>query len=157
MLRFVLKTDKSPAQFFNRLGMGIALWPHGAQKVLGWWGGKGLAGSLHSFEAQGIAPWLGLLVIFFEFAGPIGLILGFFTRFFALGIGVTLITCAFMLHLEHGFFMDWWNTKAGEGVEYHVLVLGLILALIVKGGGFLSIDGILSGHYFVKGGRKGRP
>ena len=150
-IKTLLKTDKSPAQFFNRLGMAIALWPHGAQKVLGWWDGKGLEGAIRSFEGQGIAPWLGILVIFFEFMGPIGLILGFLTRFFALGIGVTLITCAFMLHLKHGFFMDWANTKTGEGVEYHVLVLGLILALIVKGGGLYSIDGILTK------GKKGRP
>jgi putative oxidoreductase len=57
-----------------------------------------------------------------------------------------MVGAALMAHLEHGFFINWFNKEgAGHGIEYHILAVGLALALLIRGGGFLSVDRALSG------------
>jgi putative oxidoreductase len=75
-----------------------------------------------------------------EFAGSACLVLGLFTRVFALAIGFAMAVCAYGNHLQHGFFMNWMGTQKGEGFEFHILVVGIALALAVKGGGAFSLD-----------------
>jgi putative oxidoreductase len=145
MFGWLMRTDDSAVLFFNRLAFGLVMFPHGAQKALGWYGGPGFQKTMQTFTADmGIPYWLALLVIFFEFAGSLGLILGFLTRFFALGLTTSLVTCAFMFHMQNGFFMNWMGGQKGEGFEYHILVLGLAAGLLLKGGGFLSFDRALT-------------
>ena len=86
---------------------------------------------------------LALLAIAAEFLGPLGLAVGLLTRVAALGIAVVMLV-AFMGHERHGLFMNWFGAQQGEGVEYHLLALGLAIALIVGGAGAWSIDALLA-------------
>jgi len=84
------------------------------------------------------------LAVMAEFLGPLGLAVGLLTRVAALGIAVVMLVAILTVHRQHGFFMNWRGTQAGEGVEYHVLALGLALALIVNGAGAWSIDALIA-------------
>jgi len=140
MFRNFLATDKSPAQFFIRLALGIVMFPHGAQKVFGWFGGPGFTQTLEAFAKMGFPIWSTVMLMVVELAGAILLIFGCLTRLWALGVGTALTICMFMNHVQNGFFMNWFGRQKGEGFEYHLLVIGITLALIVRGGGLLSVD-----------------
>jgi putative oxidoreductase len=79
-----------------------------------------------------------------ESLGAVLLVFGFLTRLWAIGIGASLTLCMFLSHVQHGFFMNWFGQQQGEGFEYHLLVIGICLALLIKGGGALSVDRKLS-------------
>jgi putative oxidoreductase len=124
-----------------RLVLGIILFAHGAQKLLGWYGGPGLARSLQSFvEMLKIPAPLALLLVATEFFGGLGLIVGLFSRLAALGIAFTMIGAIATVHFRYGLFMNWFGDKKGHGIEYHLLVLALVLVVLIKGAGaFLLI------------------
>jgi len=153
MLEKLIRTDAGAAQLLIRVALGVVIWPHGAQKVLGWYGGPGFAGTLQIFAGLGFAPAATMVLMAVEFVGAALLVLGFLTRLWALGIGTTITICMFMNHVQHGFFMNWFGTQAGEGFEYHLLVIGIALALLLRGGGMLSVDRALSS---AKDRRRGR-
>jgi len=141
MFRFIFQTEANPALLFVRLALGIVVLPHGMQKLFGLWGGPGVAGTIDAFYTNfGFFPAITLLVIATEFLGAIGLITGFLTRVSALGIGTSMTVCALLNHVQNGFFMNWFGAQKGEGFEYHILILGMALALVWKGGGALSLD-----------------
>jgi len=145
MISHLLKTDGSWVTLFVRVTLGAVMLPHGLQKTLGWFGGSGFSASLSGFsEHLGIPVALAVLVIAAESLGALGLVTGFLTRISALGIFAVMIGAIFMAHLPNGFFMNWSGSQAGEGIEYHLLVLGMSAALVVGGGGLLSIDVMLS-------------
>lgn len=142
--RFIQTEDES-STLVLRLMLAIVFFPHGAQKVLGWFGGHGLEGTLNHFtQSMGLPLVLAVLVIAAEFLGPIGLFFGFLTRLAALGIASVMVGAIFMVHLQHGFFMNWQGNQAGEGIEYHLLAIAIAVALMIKGGGRWSLDGIFS-------------
>jgi putative oxidoreductase len=140
MFREFLKTDNSPAQLFIRLALGVVIFPHGSQKILGWFGGPGITKTLQAFEGMGFPAWSVVLLMGVEFLGSALLICGFLTRVWAIGIGVSITICMFLNHVQNGFFMNWLGQQKGEGFEYHILVIGICLALLVKGGGAISVD-----------------
>jgi putative oxidoreductase len=140
MFKQFLRTDNSPAQLFIRLALGVVMFPHGAQKVLGWFGGPGFAKTLQAFAGMGFPMWLVIALMVVESLGSLLLIAGFLTRLWALGIGTSITICMLMNHVQHGFFMNWFGQQKGEGFEYHILVIGICLALLIKGGGMLSVD-----------------
>jgi putative oxidoreductase len=144
MFKAFLKTDGSPAQLFLRLALGGVMFPHGAQKVFGWFGGPGVEQTLQAFTDMGFPPWSTLALMIVELPGSILLIAGVFTRLWALGIGVSITICMFLHHIQHGFFMNWFGQQKGEGFEYHLLVIGIALALLIRGGGLLSVDRALA-------------
>lgn len=150
MLKALVKTDNSPAQLFIRLALGIVMFPHGAQKVFGWFGGPGLEQTLLAFINMGFSAWAIYILMVIEYLGSIFLIIGCLTRLWAFGIGVTISICMFMNHVQHGFFMNWFGQQSGEGIEYHILVIGMALALTLRGGGKLSVD-----RSFTRDRRKG--
>lgn len=128
-----------------RVALGMVMFPHGAQKVLGWWGGYGFEGTMNHFTQNMGIPWIfAFLAIAAEFAGAIGLVVGCFTRIAAFGIGMTMVVAAWMVHIPNGFFMNWFGQQAGEGFEYHILAAAMALYLVIKGGGAYSIDRKLS-------------
>jgi putative oxidoreductase len=136
-----MRTDGGAAGLILRLTLAIVIFPHGAQKALGWFGGGGFSGTIDFFSGQlGIPAAIAVLVIAAEFLGSLGLLFGFLTRICALGIGAVMLGAVFMVHLPNGFFMNWMGTQQGEGFEYHLLVLGIVLALLVTGGGAASVD-----------------
>jgi len=140
----LIRTDNDPAALIMRLALGLVIFPHGAQKVLGWWGGYGAAATIQGFSNTGIPAVLAVLVLAAEFAGSLGLIVGFLTRVAAFGVGCVMLGATLLVHLRVGFFMNWAGTQKGEGFEYHILALGLVIALLIKGGGALSIDGAIT-------------
>ena len=141
MLEWLLRTDKETSLLIMRLALGLVMFPHGAQKLLGWFGGQGFSATMHSFtEVQHIPAVFAFLAIAAESLGALGLVLGLLTRVAAFGIGFEMLVAALLVHVNYGFFMNWFGTQGGEGFEYHILAIGLALALVLKGGGRLSLD-----------------
>jgi putative oxidoreductase len=146
MLRKFLSTENDPAALVMRLALGVVFLAHGAQKVLGWWGGHGAAATIQGFAKMGLPTAVTVLVMAAEFGGGLLLILGFLTRLAALGIGCVMAGALILVHAKVGFFMNWAGTQKGEGFEYHILALGLAVALLIKGGGALSVDHAIAGE-----------
>lgn len=120
------------------------MFPHGAQKVLGWFGGHGFSATLDAFTGKmGIPLVFALLAIAAEFLGSLGLIVGLLTRVAALGITCVMLVATLMVHLQNGFFMNWFGNKQGEGFEYHLLAMAIGLALMIQGGGRWSLDRLI--------------
>jgi putative oxidoreductase len=143
-MRSLLKTQDDVVPLILRVFLAIVMFPHGAQKVLGWFGGNGLAGTMHFMTGMGIPAVFAALAIAAEFLGPIGLFIGLLTRVAALAIGVEMVVAVMLVHAGNGFFMNWSGKQKGEGFEYHLLVIGISVALMIAGGGKLSLDLALS-------------
>lgn len=124
-----------------RLTLGLVMFAHGAQKMLGWFGGPGFDGTMGAMtQYMGLPSAIAALVIVIEFFGSLALILGLFSRAAALGIIAVMIGAIATVHLPNGFFMNWTGSQAGEGYEYHLLAIGLALAILLKGSGSFSLD-----------------
>jgi putative oxidoreductase len=137
----LIKTDNDIAIMVVRLGLGIVFFPHGMQKLFGWFGGPGFSGTMGMFTNNMHIPALfAFLAIMAEGLGSLGLITGFLTRIAAFGVGVNMVVAVYMLHWQNGFFMNWFGNQKGEGFEYHLLVIAMAIALIIKGGGAVSVD-----------------
>lgn len=138
----LFQTDDRCSGLIIRVTLALVMFPHGAQKLLGWFGGHGFEGTIGAFTQQMGIPWLiAFLVIIGQSLGAVALALGFLTRFSAASIGGIMVGAIAMVHWPHGFFMNWFGQQAGEGFEYHLLMIGMALALVVSGGGKWSIDG----------------
>jgi putative oxidoreductase len=145
MFKKLIQTDDDVGMFLVRLFLGIVMFPHGAQKMLGWFGGGGFSGTVQGMTGMGLPAAVVVLIIIGEFFGSLGLIFGFLGRVAAGGILLIMLGAIFMVHLKNGFFMNWMGAPNGqEGFEYHLLVVGMALAIIVKGSGKLSVDRALS-------------
>jgi len=144
MIRRLFGTDDSSATSILRLALGVVFFAHGAQKMLGWFGGYGFTGTMGYFTGvMHIPAPLAFLDIAAEFFGGIGLMLGFLTRIAAFAIGVIMLVAIVTGHHAFGFFMNWTGTQKGEGFEYHLLVLGMVAFLTIRGAGAFSVDRVL--------------
>jgi putative oxidoreductase len=142
--RLIATTD-DPAGLIARLVLGLVMFPHGAQKALGLFGGNGFAGTMGFFTGMMHVPApLAFLAIIAEFLGSIALILGVLGRLAAFGILCNMVVATLMVHLSNGFFMNWMGNQKGEGFEYHLLAIGLALVVIWKGSGRYSVDRALT-------------
>lgn len=142
-----LNTNCSWAAFIARLTVAGVILPHGLQKTLGWFGGYGFSGTMQAFTTtMGLPTVIAFLVIAAESAGALSLAFGFLTRFCAASLAIVMAGAAWIAHANNGFFMNWFGQQAGEGFEYHLLVIGLCVSLVVSGGGALSLD-----RYLCKG------
>src|SRR5438045_3210273 len=148
MKKLLATNSNNVTALIIRLTLGIVIFPHGAQKLLGWFGGYGLSGTMGFLTGMAHLPWiLALLVILIEFFGALFLVFGFFTRLAALGMFINFIGIVITSHLHNGFFMNWTNTpNVGQGFEYHLLVIGMSLALLIAGGGKASLDTALANN-----------
>jgi putative oxidoreductase len=144
MLAWLLQTDGTLVPLILRLTLAVVMFPHGAQKVLGWFGGHGLKPTMAYFKSSGVPAPLALLAIAAEFLGPLGLAVGLLTRVAALGIACVMLVAIFTVHARHGLFMNWQGQQKGEGFEFHLLALGLALALVIGGAGLWSLDAYLA-------------
>src|SRR5580692_32470 len=145
MIRRLYATNDSAATAILRLVLGFIFFAHGAQKLLGWFGGFGFAGTMNFFTGMMHIPApLAFLAIAAEFFGGIGLIVGFLTRIAAFGIGVNMLVAIMTVHHAFGLFMNWTGTQKGEGFEFHLLVLAIVAFLMIRGAGALSVDRVLS-------------
>ena len=96
MFKEFLRTDNSPAQLFIRLALGVVMFPHGAQKVLGWFGGPGIQKTIQAFGGMGFPMWSVIALMTVESLGALLLIAGFLTRLWAVGVGIGLSICMSM-------------------------------------------------------------
>ena len=144
MLKRLMATSSDVSFTTLRVVLGVVFFAHGAQKMLGWFGGYGFHGTMGFFTHMGMPAPVAFLVICTEFFGGLGLIVGLLTRIAALGIGVEMIGAIFMVHLPNGFFMNWTGTQKGEGFEYHLLAIAIAAALLLRGAGAFSLDRSLS-------------
>lgn len=144
-LHALTATHAGLASTVLRVTLGAVMFPHGAQKVLGWFGGYGISGTMGFLTGQvGLPTPIAALVLFAEFFGSIALILGLFSRAAAVGIISVMIGAIVTTHLPNGFFMNWTGQQAGEGFEYHLLAIGLALAILIQGSGRYSLDRVLA-------------
>lgn len=126
-----------------RLAVGLTILVHGSQKALGLFGGQGFSATMSVFESKmGIPAIFAFLAIVAEFFGSLGVVFGFLTRLSALGVSIVMLV-AMKISLPNGFFMNWYGAQKGEGIEYFIPVLGVLLALMITGGGELSLDSLL--------------
>jgi putative oxidoreductase len=144
MKSLLFKTNNSIAPLFVRLFLVIVLFPHGAQKLLGWFGGYGFEGTMQYFTSTARVPWIvGLLVIIIEFFGTIALALGFATRFWSLAIAFVM-TGIILTTFPNYFFMNWFGNQKTEGMEFFLLTIGMAVSLVISGAGRFSVDALLN-------------
>ena len=129
-MRKLFETEDAWNGLILRVTLGIVMFPHGAQKLLGWYGGHGFAGTIGFIIGESL--------------GSLGLLIGLLTRFAAGSLAVIMLGAIAMVHWPHGFFMNWFGKQMGEGFEYHLLVIGLSLALVITGGGKWSADRVIA-------------
>ena len=141
MIRRLFAIDDNTATAILRLVLGVVFFAHGAQKMLGWFGGYGFSGTMGFFTGPMHIPApFAFLAIAAEFFGGLGLILGFLTRIAAFGIAVNMIVAIATVHGTFGFFMNWSGAQKGEGFEYHLLALAVTVFLMIRGAGAFSVD-----------------
>jgi putative oxidoreductase len=141
MMQLIFRTNNDWTGVIIRLTTGLILFPHGAQKMLGLFGGPGFSGEMDFLTGTVHLSWLiAIGVIVIEFIGSLSLIVGFASRVWAVLTIILMLGIIVSSHLDNGFFMNWFGTQKGEGYEYHLLVIGLCLATLYNGSGKLSVD-----------------
>lgn len=139
--RRLLATDADWAATTARVALGLVMLPHGAQKLLGWFGGYGWSGTMGFLTGTvGLPAAVAALVILIESLGALALVAGIAGRVMAAGIAAIMLGAVATVHLSHGFFMNWSGTQGGEGCEYHVLALALAAVVMLRGSGAASLD-----------------
>ncbi len=144
MLLDLLSTNPDWIQTIVRMILGIVFFAHGAQKLLGWFGGPGLKETLRTMhELIGLPVPLAFAAVVTEFFGGLGLIVGLLSRVAAIGIGVTMLSAIVMVNGRYGLFLNWFGDRKGHGYEYHLLAIALAVVIIVRGSGAMSLDRLL--------------
>jgi putative oxidoreductase len=146
-LKALLQTKGHLSGVIIRLTLGIVILAHGCQLLPGWFGGYGFSGSMNYLTTNEHLPWLvGLMVILLQFFGALFILVGFAGRLMGVAMIGLFIGMILTTHLDHGFFMNWGGNKNGEGFEYHLLVIGLSVLLVLNGSGRFSVDYFLTKH-----------
>ncbi len=140
MLRRLLQTERSYAILALRVVLAIVIFPQGAQKLLGWYGGFGLDGTLQFFASIGVPAALALLVIASDFFGSLALALGLGGRLAAFGTAAVMLGAMVLVHGQYGFFINWYGLQQGEGVQFHLLASAASIVVMLKGSGAWSLD-----------------
>jgi putative oxidoreductase len=143
---WILETSPTFSYVFLRLGLGLTFLAHSTQQIFGWHGGRGWRGMIKNWnEKYGVPVAFGALGMAIEFFGAVAMLLGFLTRPFALALAAFIGSAMLLSHWGHGFFLA---RRPGEesGIEYVLALFLMALALVVGGGGALSIDGLLAGR-----------
>jgi len=144
-LKSFFHTDNSTTYLIIRVVLGLVIFYHGGQKLMGWFGGHGFDGTMGFFtETMGL-PWLiAFFIILIEFFGSLLLLVGLGSRLVSATFIVLLLGIIFTSHLQNGFFMNWGGSQAGEGIEYFLLYLGICISLLFTGSNKFSVDRIIA-------------
>ncbi|HKF41021.1 MAG TPA: DoxX family protein [Candidatus Acidoferrum sp.] len=143
MFQKLLHTPNDLALAFARIILGIVFFAHGAQKMLGWFGGFGFSGTVDAFDKMGMPAPLAYFIIFVEFFGALSMIFGLLSRLGGLGITALMLGAIFTVHMRNGFYMNWFGNQKGEGFEFHLLVIALAVLILIRGAGAFSLDRLL--------------
>ncbi|HEY8513117.1 MAG TPA: DoxX family protein [Cyclobacteriaceae bacterium] len=145
MKQLLFSTGSDWTGLVLRLCLGLIMLPHGGQKLFGWFGGFGFEASVEYLVGTIGLPWIfAVAVVLGEFLGPVGLILGLASRFWAAALALIMAGAIFTVNLQYGFFMNWFGNQQGEGYEFHLLMIGISLAVILNGSGRYSMDGLFN-------------
>jgi putative oxidoreductase len=143
-LSTLLRTSDDRTLTLLRFVLGAIMFAHGAQKVLGWFGGAGYSSTMSFFsQTLHIPALLAFLAITAEFLGGAALLLGLLGRLDAVAIGVNMLVAMALVHSHNGFFMNWFGNQPGEGIEYHLLALAIAAVIALRGSGAWSLDRLL--------------
>jgi putative oxidoreductase len=144
-MELLFGTYPSWSHLVVRLGLGVVFFAHGSQKVLGWFGGPGLKGTIAYFQkGLGVPPAAAALGAFIEFLGGISMILGFLARPAAFGLIVVMAMAIAKVHAQHGFFINFSMTPGkGHGFEFNLVLIAMALSILIGGAGAWSIDWLL--------------
>jgi putative oxidoreductase len=144
MVRELLSPNRDWTLTIIRILLGVVFFAHGAQKLLGWYGGPGLKKTISTMQDYlGLPIPLAFAAVATEFFGGVGLIVSLLGRVAAAGIGVTMVSAIVMVHGRNGLFMGWFGARKKHGYEYHLLAIALAAVLIVKVSGAVSLDRFL--------------
>lgn len=141
--KMLLTTSNDVNIALVRIVAGVIIFPYGIQKVFssfGWWGIKG---TIENMKSKNIPFFIAYLVIIGQSLGSLALIFGVMGRVAALG-NFIIFSGAMLPHLKDGWSMNWFNKKEGEGIEYFVMLLTLLLIVLINGSGAWSIDLVLN-------------
>lgn len=119
-----------------RVIVGLIFFVHGAQKLLGWYGGKGLAVTVSNEPPFGMGP-IGYPVSIGECLGGLGIMVGFLSRFSAASNIVIMIGAIVLHHGKNGLLMQY------GGFEYNLALIGLLAPIMLCGPGQFSIGRFL--------------
>ena len=143
MINRLLQTDGDYIYLLLRLIAGIIIFTYGMQKLFGWFddfgGGVGIKETLQRMSSKKIPAAIAWMIIIGQSIGSVMLILGCFSRI-AAGANFIIFTGALIVHSNYGWTMNWLGKKKGEGIEYFLLLLSILLVIIIKGSGPFSID-----------------
>ena len=139
----VLASDNSLVGPILRIPAGVIFAAHGSQKLFGAFGGYGLEGTGQYMASIGLEPGylMALLSGGSEFLGGLALLLGLLVRPSALMLSVTMVVAILSAHISHGLFLS------NGGFEYALSLLAISVALLFRGAGSLSVDGLIARHY----------
>ena len=141
----LLRTSNDLTLTVGRCMLALVFLGHGSQKMFGLFGGLGYSRTLDMFEqTMGIPPVLTTMAMIAEVFGGLGLLFGLLSRVAAAGVLVVMIVAPLANGLYVRFFMNWTGRNPGEGFEYHLLAIALILVVLVHGAGALSLDRLIS-------------
>jgi putative oxidoreductase len=140
LLDGVLATYPSWSLLVVRLALGVVFFAHGSQKVLGWFGGHGLAGTVKMFQGMGVPPAAATLAPFIEFLGGCAMLTGLLARPAAVGIIVVMLVAIAKVHGRHGFFLNIGVPGKGPGYEFNFVLIAMALSILIGGAGALSLD-----------------
>lgn len=146
VIQAIFHSEPNWISLILRLTLGGVLFPHAVQKLFGWFDGPGLSGEMEFMtNTVGLPVFVAITAITVECAGTFMILTGFGTRMAAVGIFGLFIGIITKVHLKNGFFMNWFGKlpKGQEGFEFHLLILGICIVLILQGGGIWSIDQLL--------------
>ena len=146
MLHELIDTPNEYALTIARIAFGLVFFVHGAQKMLGWFGGSGFSGTIGEFAKLKMPTAVAWFAIFVEFFGSLSLVFGVLSRVAALAIIIEMIGAVLTVHMRNGFLMNWMGRQSGEGFEYHILAVVLAFLILVQGAGAISIDHLVSSH-----------
>jgi putative oxidoreductase len=139
MIQRIIQTHSDYIYLLVRIVAGIIIFPYGMQKLFGWFEGPGIKGTIGKLRVQKIPLFIAWLIIIGQSLGSIALITGFLGRIAAAGLFI-IFTGALIVHSPDGWTLNWFGKKNGEGIEYFVLLLTMLLIIIIKGSGAISID-----------------
>jgi putative oxidoreductase len=139
MIQQLVETNTSYICLFLRIITGIIIFPYGMQKLFGWFDGPGISGTHEQMRSKNIPWFIGWLIIIAQSFGSVALILGLFGRI-AAGGNFIIFTGALVVHSPDGWFLNWFGKKKGEGIEYLMMLLSILLVITINGSGAFSVD-----------------
>jgi putative oxidoreductase len=145
LIDLVFGTYPSWSHLIVRLALGATFFAHGAQKVFGWFGGRGLAETIAGFRQMNIPPAATVTAACIECFGGLAMILGLLARPVALGLTVVMLVAIKKVHARHGFFLNWSLAQGkGHGYEFNLTLIAMALSILIGGAGSLAIDRLIA-------------